>query len=488
MSLDDKRLKVLFVGSEVAPYAKSGGLGDVIAALPKALARLSIDARVVFPKYQSIKLEYLEGSQYIDSFNVKLGWRSQNASIFQMSDEITGNVPTYMIENSYYFGRDGFYGYGDDFERFAFFSKASIEFLSLIDFKPDVIHFNDWQTALGPLYLKDYYKRYRFFSNIKTLFTIHNIQYQGMFGSEILGMIDLNSGYFTGDKLEFYGKVNYLKSGIVYSDAISTVSETYAREIQTHSYSYGMDGVLRSRAADLYGIINGIDTDMYNPETDKNLTSNYNADSADKKNDNKLALQRRLNLPERADVPMFAVISRLADQKGFDLIAFVMDELMARDIQLVVLGTGDSRYEHLFWRLAEQYPDKLSANILFNEELARQIYASADIFLMPSLFEPCGLGQIISMRYGTIPVVRKTGGLSDTVSHFDKDDPESTGNGFLFEDYLASGLMWAINRATDCFYDKESWRRVVQNAMHGDFSWPSSAEKYIELYEKLGDR
>ncbi|MDR2903309.1 MAG: glycogen synthase GlgA [Clostridiales bacterium] len=474
----DNRLRVLIVATEVSPYAKSGGLGDVAGSLPKELLRNGVDVRVVMPKYRTIREEYLKNCQYIHSFELHLDWRRQSASIFQLDSD----VPTYLIENDYYFGRDGFYGYGDDFERFAFFSKAAVEFLGIVGFKPDIMHFNDWQTGLAPIYLNDQYKKFLFYSDIKTLYTIHNLQYQGVFGRDILGHVDLNDGYFCGGQLEFHGNVSYMKAGLSYADHISTVSETYAREIQTPAFGYGLDGALRYRANALSGILNGIDYDANNPETDKRLYFNFNSESLENKRKNKIELQKALHLPERADVPMFSVISRLVDQKGLDLIAQCMDELMSKDIQFVLLGTGDGRYEHLFRYMAQRYPDKVSANIMFNEDLAQKIYASSDLFLMPSLFEPCGLGQIIAMRYGTVPVVRKTGGLADTVSHYNRETKE--GNGFLFEDYLASGLMWAVNQALDAYYSDE-WDNVVKNALASDFSWKKSAEKYIELYQSL---
>ena len=472
-------LKVLFVSAEVSPYAKSGGLGDVAGALPKELRKQGVDVRVVLPKYRNIKNELLTNLQYLNAFEVMLDWRRQSASIFS----IDADVPTYLIENDYYFGRDGFYGYGDDHERFAFFSKAAIEMLGAIDFCPDVIHFNDWQTGLGCIYLKDVYKKFLFFSKIKALFTIHNLQYQGIFGPETLSSIELNDGYFVDDKVEFHGNVSLMKAGLTYADALSTVSNSYAYEIQSPQYGYGLDGILRSRSHELFGIVNGIDTADYNPETDKHIFASYSAKNSKHKATNKAELQKLLNLPVRADVPVFGIISRLVDQKGFDLISGVMEELVSKDVQLVILGTGDGRYEHLFKHMAWRCPDKVSANILFNEELARRIYAGSDFFLMPSLFEPCGLGQIMAMRYGTVPIVRRTGGLADTVRPYDWETGEGTG--FVFEDYVASGLMWAINEALSSYYHEDAMPKLVQNTMNEDFSWTRSATTYIDLYENL---
>ncbi len=470
-------LKVLIVASEISPYAKSGGLGDVVGSLPKALKSLGVDVRVVFPKYRSIREQYLKDIKFLDSFTVHLDWRSQAASIYSMK----GDVPTYLIENDFYFGRDGFYGYGDDYERFAFFSKASIEFLNYIDFIPDVIHFNDWQTGVGCVYLKDIYSKFLPFSKIKTLYTIHNIQYQGVFGREILRTIGLNDGYCVPSKLEFYGNISLMKAGLTYANAINTVSETYALEIKTPQYGYGLDGVLREQGHKLSGIVNGIDEIVNNPETDKRIVENFSIDNLAAKKRNKQALQEQLHLPVR-DVPMISIISRLVDQKGLDLVAVAMEELLGKDIQFVILGTGDGRYEHMFKHMASRAPDKISANIFFSDELAQRIYASSDLFLMPSMFEPCGLGQLFAMRYGTIPIARETGGLADTIQPYNPETKE--GNGFLFKDYLASGMMWAVNQAIDA-YHTDDFEILVKNAMTSDFSWARSAEKYAKLYLKL---
>lgn len=473
-------LKVLIVASEVSPYAKSGGLGDVAGSLPKALKKAGVDVRVVFPKYKNIKPQYTETATYIDTFEVILGWRRQVTKIFKVDTD----VPTYMLENNYYFGRDGYYGYGDDNERFAYFSKAAIEFLDCIDFVPDVIHCNDWQTAPICVYLKDFYGRYLTLSKIRTLFTIHNLQYQGSFGKETLGMMDLNDGYFTSDKLELNNMVSFMKAGLLYSDAVSTVSSTYADEIQTPQYGYGLDGVLRCRKDSLFGIVNGIDYAENNPATSKKIFANFCADDLSGKKINKQKLQEELNLPKK-DVPVFSLISRLADQKGIDLVLQAMEEILQKDVQFIILGTGEWCYENAFRNLALRYPDKVSANIMFSDVLAQKIYAGSDIFLMPSLFEPCGLGQLFAMSYGTVPVTRTTGGLVDTVSHFSEENPN--GNGFQFRDYVASGLIWAINQALETYSDKAKWSKVVQNAINTRFSWDKSAQEYIKLYKKIID-
>ena len=470
------KLKVLFVSSEVSPYSKSGGLGDVAGSLPAALRAMDVDARVVFPKYKIVNKELMKDLKYENSFTVTLSWRKQSASIFSFS----GDAPAYMIENDYYFGRDGLYGYGDDYERFAFFSKAAVEFLMKVDFRPDIIHYNDWQTGLCGVYLNDVYKGLTFYSDIKSVYTIHNLQYQGVFGREILWAVDLNDGYFTNGSLEFNGKVSYMKAGIVFSDAVSTVSTTYANEIRSGLFDYGMSGVLCSRGNRMFGILNGIDTANYNPSKDGRIWHNY-SDLAGKRQ-NKRKLQERLGLPQ-ADVPVIAVISRLVDQKGLDLMAVAMEELLSMDIQIVILGTGDGRYENLFRHYAWRAPQKISASILFDADLAQQIYAGSDIFLMPSLFEPCGLGQMLAMRYGAVPVVRMTGGLSDTVVHYDPS--RRTGNGFLFKDYVASGMMWALKEAIRYYYEPGEWAKIVKNCMNSDFSWEKSAGEYVGMYREI---
>lgn len=472
-------LKILFVSSEVSPYAKSGGLGDVAGSLPKALKSMGVDVRVVFPKYKNIKQEYIDSAKYIDSYKVKLEWREQSASVYQLASE----VPTYVIENDYYFsGRDGYYGYGDDGERFTFFCKAALDLLNVIDFIPDVVHCNDWQTGPIAVYVKDYYSRYLPLSNVKSLFTIHNLQYQGICGRDILGLMGLNDGYFTSDKLEFNGMVSFMKAGIVYADAVSTVSRTYSYEIQTGQYGYGLDGMLRARSNDLSGIVNGIDYSQDDPETNKLIYKNFSKDDLSGKLENKKMLQQELGLPVK-DVPVISIISRLVDQKGINLVIDSIGELFSKDIQLIVLGTGDGRYEYMFKEFAYRNPDKISANIMFDNVLAKKIYAASDMFLMPSLFEPCGLGQLFAMSYGTVPIVRTTGGLVDTVQEYNYDTRE--GNGFTFHDYIGSGMMWAVNNAINTYYNPGHWDCVVRNAINTRFSWENSAKEYIELYNKI---
>lgn len=473
-----ENLKILIVSSEAAPFVKSGGLGDVAGSLPKALKALGADVRVVIPKYKKIKNEHYINIEFLGSFNVKLGWRKQKAGILFKNED----VPVYFVENDFYFGRDELYGYGDDNERFAFFSKAVIDMLPFVDFIPDIIHCNDWQTGPVSMILKESYKKISYLKNIKTLYTIHNLQYQGNFDPASLEMFDLPSYLYDNGTVEFYGRMSYMKAGIVYSDVISTVSETYAKEIQTEEYGYGFDGIMRSVSDRLKGILNGIDYTENDPETDKRIDVNFGVDSIEKKKENKKLLQRSLGL-EKRDVPMVCIISRLANQKGFDILAGAMESLMQNDIQFVVLGTGEREYEDMFRYYENRWKGRFCSCIMFDDVLAQRIYASGDIFLMPSRFEPCGLGQIFSLRYGTVPVVRKTGGLADTIKHFDAESCE--GNGFLFETYDSGGIIWALGEALKTYADKDKWNRLIKNCMETKLSWKDSAAKYIELYNEM---
>jgi len=475
-----KQLKILFVVAEAAPYCQSGGLGEVAGALPKALRTAGVDMRVVLPKYRSIKTELLTACKFAGNCTIHFPRYSQQANILAIDEHGDGDS-TYLIENDHYFARDGFYGYGDDFERFSFFTKAAIEMLSVIDFQADILHFNDWHTSLGPTYLRDFYRGFTFYKDMKSIMAIHNLHYQGVFGRDTLWNVGLNDGYYTCGDLEFFGNASYLKAGILHADAVSTVSRTYAQEIQTADFGYGMDGLLRQRGNRLFGITNGIDDDKYNPATDPNIIINFTIGGKEEKRANKHELQKQLNLPV-GDMPVISIISRLVEQKGLDIVSVILEELMTMDIQLVVLGTGEGRYESLFRNFAMRYPHKVSANITYVEKLAQRIYAGSDMFLMPSVYEPCGLGQLFAMRYGTIPIVRKTGGLADTIKHFDPQAGE--GNGFVFEDFVASGLMWAMREAL-ALYDTDAWDTLVHNAMSCDFSWSSVASEYIDMYKHV---
>lgn len=473
--------KILFASSEVAPFAKTGGLADVAGSLPKALKKLDADIRVVMPKYSCISQQYVEPMEYLGYIYVDVGWRHQYCGLFRLVHE---GVPVYFIDNEYYFKRDGLYGHWDQAEQFTFFSKALIQMLPHIGFKPDIIHCNDWQTGVVSLLLKAHFQHDAFYRDIKTVFTIHNLKYQGVFPKVVLpDLLDVGWEHFTIKGVEFYDQVNYMKAGLYYSDVITTVSKTYAREIKYDFFGENLQGVLQERSADLYGIVNGIDNENNDPATDKRLFVNYDAEHLEKKYENKKMLQQSLGLPVRDDIPMIGIVSRLVDHKGFDLVARVLYEIVAEDIQLVVLGTGEWLYEDIFRQAAAGYPDKVSANILYDGTLAQRIYAGSDLFLMPSLFEPCGLGQLFALRYGSIPIVRETGGLNDTIQSYNEHTGE--GNGFSFANYNAHDMLFTIRRAVGFYHNKEVWNTLVKRAMMQDFSWNVSAKEYMDLYSMI---
>jgi starch synthase len=473
--------KILMVSAEAVPFAKTGGLADVAGSLPSVLNSMGCDVRIIMPQYKNIPDHLKDKIRHIKFIFIPVGWRNQYCGINEA--EYNG-IKFYFIDNEYYFGRDGLYGYYDDAERFAFFSRAVLDSLEQIDFEPDVIHCHDWQTGMIPVLLENQYKSREKFSNVKTVFTIHNLQYQGVFPSSMLTeLFGLGTELFTNDKLEFYGNINYMKGGLVYSNKLSTVSPSYAMEIQNSFYGEGLEGLLRARNHELWGIINGIDYKDYNPEADKYIFETYNLKDTRGKKYNKAKLQETLGLEVREDVPVIGLISRLVSQKGLDLIECVFDSIKDMDVQFVILGTGDRKYEELFKNAAVSNPRRISANIKFDNMLAHRIYAGSDMFLMPSLFEPCGLGQLISLRYGTIPIVRETGGLKDTVKSYNEFTNE--GNGFSFANYNAHDMLYAIKMAVSCYYKKDVWDGLVTRAMGCDFSWNSSASKYLELYNSL---
>lgn len=477
-------MKVLFAASESHPFIKTGGLGDVMGALPQALIKLGVDVRVVIPKYKNIKEELKQKLQFVKWFTVPVGWRNQYCGIFQYMHK---GVTYYFIDNEYYFNRDGLYGYFDDDERFAFFDRAVLEFVKQVDWKPDLINCNDWQTGMIPVLLNLEYKKDKFYENIKTVFSIHNLLFKGNFPANILPEL---FGYdympLVNGSVEFDGGVSFLKGGLNYCDQITTVSDTYAEEIKTPQYGECLDGLLRGRSCYLMGIVNGIDYEEYNPESDSFIFKNFKFETLNNKTINKLSLQKELGLPQKADTPMIGLVSRLTHQKGCDLIVNVIDRLLQRDIQLVVLGTGDYWYEETFKNLQARYPDKVSANIKFDNKLAHKIYAATDMFLMPSLFEPCGLGQLIALRYGSIPIVRETGGLKDTVSPYNKYN--GVGNGFGFKNFNSNELMQIMEYALEIYNDKNAWNNIVRQAMHSNNSWEKSANQYKWLYEGVVKR
>ena len=476
--------KILFVASEAVPFIKTGGLADVVGALPKCFDKKEYDVRVIIPKYLCMKEEYKNQLQYVTHFYMDIGYRREYVGIMQMEYE---GIQFYFIDNEYYFS--GYQPYGEirfDIEKFAFFSKAALSVLPVIGFRPDLIHCHDWQTGLVPVYLNDSFQQGEFYRGIKTVMTIHNLKFQGTWDIKTVRQITgLPEHFFTPDKMEAFKDANLLKGGLVYADAITTVSNTYAEEIKTEFYGEHLEGLMQARSNDLRGIVNRIDYDEYNPQTDKFIVKNYNAKNFRKeKVKNKLALQRELGLEENPKAMMIGVVSRLTDQKGFDLVNYVMDELCQDSIQLVVLGTGEERYENMFRHFAWKYQGKVSANIFYDNGLSHRIYAASDAFLMPSLFEPCGLSQLMSLRYGTLPIVRETGGLKDTVEPY--NEFENTGTGFSFTNYNAHEMLGIIRYAEHIYYDKKrEWNKLVDRAMARDFSWANSAKQYEEMYDWL---
>ena len=475
---------VLFVSSEAVPFIKTGGLADVAGSLPKYFDKEHYDVRVMLPKYLCIPEKWRSQMKYVTHFYMDLAWRSQYVGVLEM--EYAG-VHYYFIDNEFYFAGPKPYGYiHEDIEKFAFFSKAALSAMPLLGFKPDIVHCHDWQTGLVPVYMKERFHDGEFFRDMKSIMTIHNLKFQGIWDlKKVKDITGLPPYFFTSDKLEAYGDANYLKGGIVYADAVTTVSDSYAEEIKTPFYGEHLDGLMRARSNCLTGIVNGIDYEEFNPATDTRIVSNYNQKTFRKeKPKNKKALQQELGLEVNDKKFMIGIVSRLTDQKGLDLIAYMMDQICAEDVQLVILGTGESQYENMFRHFAWKYPDRVSANIYYSEDMSHKIYASCDAFLMPSLFEPCGLSQLMSLRYGTVPIVRETGGLKDTVESY--NEYESTGTGFSFANYNAHEMMNTINYAKHVFYNnKREWNKIVDRGMLKDFSWTSSAKKYQKLYDNL---
>lgn len=481
--IDGSGLKVLYLSVEVSPFAKTGGLGDVAGSLPQALAEMGNDVRVVMPKYKMVNAEMV----YAADFSVDMAGRKEACIIRKTFVRKKGKagfitVPVYFIDSFHYFDREGIYGHFDDAERFIFFCKAIFKMLPAIDFQPDIIHCNDWHTGPVCMLLKEKYKTEAFFKKTASVFTIHNLQYQGHFGKDVLKLLGFDEEYFTFDKVEFYGMFNFIKAGLVYADIINTVSEQYAKEIRTEQYGEKLEGVLKSRSSDLYGIVNGINNDNFNPATDNRIFKNYSAETFFYKRDNKIAIQKEMCLPQK-DVPVMGLISRLSGQKGLNLLIDTIDELLKLEVQLILVGTGDQNFENTFRNLKLKYPYKLSVYIGFNAGLAQRVYAGSDIFLMPSRFEPCGLGQIISLRYGAIPVVRATGGLADTIVDVDFD--RQNGNGFSFNEFSPDEFLKTVKRALKLYnQDKEFWNTLVKRALTLDFSWEKPAEKYLKLYHE----
>ena len=476
-------MKILFAASECVPFVKTGGLADVMGALPKALAREGADVRVILPLYRAIDAGVREKLEHVLYFYINLGWRRQYVGIEKLERD---GVTYYFVDNEQYFGRDYIYSSGEDEgERFAYFCKAVLESIPKIDFVPDVLHCHDWQTGLIPVLLKAQYASLPLYHDIKTVFTIHNLQFQGLYPiARTEELLSLGDWAYTPENLEFYGQCSFIKGGLVFADRITTVSPTYAEEILTPYYGERLDGLLRARRDALSGILNGIDTTEYNPASDPLIEARYDADSIEKKKENKRALQRELGLNVDENAPLIGMVSRLSAQKGLDLVDRVLDGIMNTGCQMVVLGMGESRYTDLFGWAQWKYAGRLAASFQMNHRLAHQIYAGADLFLMPSMFEPCGLSQLISLRYGTLPITRETGGLRDTVLSYNEYTGE--GNGFTFFNYNAHDMLHVVERAASIYYRQpEVFKKLAVRAMKGEYGWDQSARKYLALYESL---
>lgn len=472
---------VLFVASEANPYLGSGGLADVIGSLPKTLAANGkYDVRVVMPLYGDISDKYRSQMRFLMNFNVPLAWRNQYCGVFSLKAD---GVTFYFIDNEYYFKRSGLYGFYDDGERFAYFSKAALEMMVHLDYYPEILHCHDWQTALSVVYLKTLYANRYGYDHIKALFTIHNIEYQGKYGYDCLGDL-FGLPESVKPALDYDGCLNLMKGAIQFSDRFSTVSRMYANEIKNPFFAHGLQYAICENEFKLTGILNGIDETVYNPETDEKLFRNYSADDTRGKAVCKKELQKMLGLPEKDDAPLISIISRLVPAKGLDLVKCVIEELLAENVQVVILGKGEGDYEDYFRMLADRYSGKCRAIIAYNKDLASKIYSASDIFLMPSKQEPCGLSQMIACRYGAVPVVRATGGLFDSISPYN-NDMRNGGNGFVFGNYNAHEMLYVIKDAVYTFGNKDEWRGIMKRAMTTDFSWKKSSGEYEKLYDNM---
>jgi starch synthase len=487
-----QRLRILFLASEMAPFAKTGGLADVAASLPRALARLGHDVRVLMPRYRGVERFARDLDVVVPALRVPLGDRVVDGALW--ASRAPSGVPVYFFANDAYYDRDELYGtaagdYDDSCERFVFFCRGALEALTALAagngverrWRPQVVHANDWQTGLVPVYLRTLYRDVPWLGRLGVLFTIHNLAYQGAFWHYDMPMTGLGWDLFTPAGIEFYGKLSFLKGGLVFSDVLTTVSQTYAREIRTAEHGHGLEGVLEERSADLHGILNGLDGDMWDPGTDAAIEKPFSADRPEGRAECRPALRQELGL-EASPGPIAGIVTRMAAQKGLDVVLAALPELLADDGQLAVLGSGDAAIEQAFAAAAARHPGRVSVTLGYREDLARRIYAGADLFLMPSRYEPCGLGQLIALRYGCIPVVRRTGGLADTVVEF--DPPTRSGTGFLFDELSPDALVAAVRRARAVRRDPEVWSALVRNAMRQDFSWDASARQYVTLYRK----
>lgn len=475
-------MKLLFIAAEGAPFAKTGGLGDVIGALPKSLAKNGNEIAVILPYYDLIDQQFGNYVKDLFYFYTNVGWRHQYVGIKEM---IKDNVTFYFIDNRDYFFRGHIYGDWDDGERFAYFQLAALEAMEKINFIPDVLHVHDYHTAMIPFLLKEKYHWIQAYQKIRTVFTIHNIEFQGQFGPGMLGdLFGVGSERYEDGTLRWNNCLNWMKAGVLYADRVTTVSPSYANEIQTVAFGKGLDQVMRMESGKLSGIVNGIDTELYNPENDPHVTFPFSINDLSGKAKNKKELQEQLGLPVNENIPLIGIVSRLTDQKGFDILVSELESILQQDLQMVVLGTGYQQYEEAFRWFAKCYPEKLSANITFDIGLAQKIYASSDMFLMPSAFEPCGLSQMMAMRYGTLPIVHEIGGLKDTVKPFNPFD--KTGTGFGFNHFSGFWMTNTLLFVLDIFHNhKEDWQTIQKNAMSTDFSWDTASLAYEKLYMDL---
>ena len=477
-------MRVLFVSSEVEPFSKTGGLADVVGSLPKYLAKLGVEVKIITPRYAVCKKKPPGQKLLPGTFSVKIGEHIEKGTVYS---SFLGGVEVWLVGNAHFFDREELYqekgqDYPDNAERFIFFNLAVLEFLKKSGWQPDIIHCHDWQSGLIPVYLKSLYGDDKFFKNCKTIYTVHNLAYQGVFDKYKVLLTGLGWEYFTMERLEYWDRLCFAKGGLIFADKVTTVSPRYSREIQEPAYGYGLDGVLKSRSKDVTGIINGIDYEYWNPATDRDITRNYSLKNLSLKLEDKKNLQRVLGLPVE-EVPLIGIISRLTDQKGFDILEGILSNLMRLKLELVILGNGEHKYHDLFSLAAKKYPRKLAVVLRFDVPLSRKIYAGSDFFLMPSLFEPCGLGQMISLRYATIPIVRETGGLADTIENFDPKTLE--GNGFVFKEYSGGALLGAIKNALKIYKNTKLWQKLLNRALSYDFSWEASARQYLMLYKNL---
>ena len=475
-------MNVLFATSECAPFVKSGGLADVAGALPKQLKNIGVEVRVILPLYGKIADEFKVKMRHKKVLSVQLGWREAHCGLFELDHE---GIHYYFIDHEYYFKRDSLYGHFDDGERYSYLCRAILDVIPYLNFVPDIIHSHDWHTGMVGFLLKNQYRHSPLYQSIKSVYTIHNLQFQGIFPRSVMhDLLMFDDHYFHVDHLEFHGNISFMKGGLIAADKITTVSTTYKNEIQEPFFGHQLDSLLRALSYKLEGVINGIDTTVYHPGIDEHIKVNYTLDTIERKIANKKALQEELALQIQEDVPVVAMITRLSKQKGLDLVQHVFHDMMKQNIQFVLIGSGQEEYESFFSHMEYVYRDKVRAYIGFNESFARKVYAGADLLIMPSLFEPCGLSQLIAMTYGTLPLVRETGGLSDTVMSY--DETTGAGNGFSFANYNAHELLFTYEKAIKLYLEKpDTWLQLITNAMSSDYSWHQSALKYKTIYEEI---